>query len=105
MKKTITASESRRSPLSKSIDVVLSTEDGRALWAYLFHACGYNATSLTIKGDREVAQLSTECKEAQRKIYIDLRNLASRELRAKAEELAETSVAVPDVTPEEERKK
>lgn len=90
--------------LAKDIDEVLRTETGRALWAHLFHACGYNQSSLTLNRQTgEIAVLSTECKEAQRRIYIDLRGRASRELLAVAEQLAEAPIAAPK--PEEERKK
>lgn len=88
--------------LAKSVDEVLRTEAGRALWVHLFHLCGYNTTSLSRKNDGEVAPLSTECKEAQRLVYIRLRGLASPELRAVVEQMAEAPVAAPK--PEEERK-
>lgn len=86
--------------LRSHVNAVLQTESGKALWAHLFHECGYNVTSLTRKADGEVAALSTECKEAQRLIYIGLRKLADRGLLAKAEELAEAPA--PAVQPKEE---
>ena len=92
------------SPIKQHVDAVLRTESGRAFWAHLFHECGYNVSSLTRKADGDVASLPTECKEAQRLVYINLRKLASRELLAKAEELAETPVVAPKPQ-EEERKK
>lgn len=90
--------------LGKHIDAVLRTESGRALWAALFHACGYNVSSLRFNQQTgEIAVLSTECYEAQRRVYINLRRLASRELLAVAEQLAEVPVFVAQL-PEEERK-
>jgi hypothetical protein len=103
IKKTVIPVAVTDEKLAKNIDEVLRTEAGRALWAHLFHICGYNQSSLTLNRQTgEVASLSTECKEAQRRIYLDIRNRASRELRAVAEELAETPIAAP--IPEEERK-
>ena len=90
----------REEKLNRSIDEVLRTEAGRDVWAFIFNLCGYNTSSLTSKNDGEVAPLSTECKEAQRLVYIRLRNRASKELLAAVEQLAES----PIVKPEEERK-
>ncbi len=103
-KTTIKGDES----LGQHIDAVLKTESGRALWAYLFHACGYNASSLSrLPGGGDILPLATECKEAQRLVYINLRKLASRELLVKAEDIAETlplTIATP-IPNEIERKK
>ena len=88
--------------LRRSVDAVLRTEHGRALWAHLVVKCGFFETSLTRTSNGEVAPLSTECKEAQRLLYLNLRKLASPELRAVAETLAE--VSVPITTPEEDAK-
>ncbi len=102
-KKITIAISAEEEKLAKSIDEVLRTEPGRVVWAHLFHICGYNQSSLTLNRQTgDVAVLSTECKEAQRRIYLDLRNRASRELRAVAEELAETPIAAP--TPKEEER-
>ena len=82
--------------LGQSIDAVLKTEAGRTLWAYLFHACGYNVSSLSRNPSTgEMDRMSTECKEAQRFIYVNLRKLASRELLRVAEDLAETPIPQP----------
>lgn len=79
----------RAAALRMAVDEVLKTPAGRRVWAALFHACGYSVSSLTTRPDGEVAPLSTECKEAQRLIYINLRKLASRELLRGAEDFAE----------------
>lgn len=84
--------------LNRNIDEVLRTEAGRAVWAHLFHLCGYNTSSLTQRKDAEIAELGTVGKEAQRLVYIRLRNRASKDLLAVAEQLAETPV--PVVKPE-----
>lgn len=94
--------------IGKSIDAVLRTDEGKDLFAHLANVCGFFVTSLTHKrSDGEVAVLTTECKEAQRLVYLDLRKLASRGLLAEAEALAEDPKPEPvvaDKIPEEERK-
>ena len=87
--------------LETAVNEVLRTPEGRRLWVHLFRACGYNVTSLTRKSDGDVSPLSTECKEAQRLIYINLRQYAAWDLRRVAEEMAELPV-VKSI--EEERK-
>jgi len=93
--------------IGKSIDAVLRTDDGKAVWAWLFHACGYNRSSLRIsRVTGDLAPLSIEAAAAQRDIYVELRGLASPGLRAEAEELAEMPAPkIEEVKPEEERKK
>lgn len=73
-----------------AVDFMLKNEHGKIVWAYLFDACGYNVSSLTRKLDGDIATLSTECKEAQRLVYINLRKLASRELLVAVEDAAES---------------
>lgn len=73
-----------------AVNALLKTPHGRTFWAHLFEVCGYNVSSLTKRGDGDIAVLSTECKEAQRLIYINLRKLASRELLAPVEDAAES---------------
>jgi hypothetical protein len=90
----------RESEIRVAVDVVLRTAAGRKLWAYLFHACGYSVTSLSHRADGEVAGVATECKEAQRLIYLNLRKLASPELRAQAELEAESQ---PQPTTQKEK--
>lgn len=90
--------------VKKSVDLVLQTDAGKVLWAHLFHRCGFGVSSLVVKADGEVAPMATECKEAQRLIYIDLRKLADRELLAAAEFLAETPATPAAKSVEEERK-
>jgi hypothetical protein len=64
--------------------------------------CGFFQTSLTRKSDGEVAELSTECKEAQRLLYLELRRRAPRTLLREAEDLAERLLTEK---PKEEEKK
>ena len=76
--------------IGRAIDAVLQTEAGRIFWAHLFRVCGYNVSSLTRQvHSGEIAALSTECKEAQRLVYINLRKMASRDLLVAAEDVAE----------------
>lgn len=75
-----------------AVDAVLKSEHGKILWAYLFEACGYNVSSLTKKLDGDISVLSTECKEAQRLVYINLRKLAPRALLVAVEDAAESDV-------------
>lgn len=100
-KKVVVSPEEEK--LNKNIDEVLRTEAGRAVWAHLARRLGFFESSLSRKADGEVAVISTECKEAQRLVYIELRRRASRELLVVAEALAEAPVLVAP-KPEEERK-
>lgn len=72
-----------------AVDFILKNEHGRVFWTHLFNACGYNVSSLTKRIDGDISVLSTECKEAQRLIYINLRKLAPRELLVAVEDAAE----------------
>lgn len=102
-KKVVSSKETNK--LKIAVDEVLRTPHGRALWAHLFNQCGYNVTSLVRKVDGEMAPMATECKEAQRLVYINLRSLASPTLLAKAEELAEKQTKIqPQAETERERK-
>lgn len=83
------ARQAARRKLLAAVDQLLKTEAGREVWAHLYDACGFKKSSLTRVANGDVAPLSTECKEAQRLIYLDLRKLATPELLAKAEFFAE----------------
>lgn len=90
----VEASELRRKKeaqrLRIAVDFILKNEHGKIFWAHLFDACGYAKSSLTKRLDGDVSVLSTECKEAQRLIYINLRKLAPRELLVVVEDAAES---------------
>lgn len=92
--------------IGKSIAAVLRTDEGKDLWAWLFHTCGYNRSSLRIsRVTGDLAPLSIEAAAAQRDIYVELRGLAPRGLLIEAEDLAETPPPkIEEVKPEEERK-
>lgn len=79
-----------------AVDAILKTEHGKVFWAHLFKVCGYNVSSLTKKLDGDISVLSTECKEAQRLIYINLRKLASRELLVAVEDAAESDLLIEE---------
>ena len=97
--------------LAYSFDSVLRTPEGQVVWAWLARRLGFFSTSLRQKADGEVAVLSTECREAQRLVYLEMRSIPTRELRAMAEEFAELAPPVLTTTPaaaqskDEERKK
>lgn len=71
------------------VDSFLKSEEGRLLWAHIFNLCGYSKSSLTRMAGGDIAPMSTECKEAQRLVYIELRKLATPELLSSAEFFAE----------------
>lgn len=79
-----------------AVDFILKNEHGKIFWAHLFRECGYNLSSLTRKTDGDIAVLSTECKEAQRLVYINLRKLASRELLVAVEDAAESKDVIEE---------
>ena len=83
----------KRQNLLRAVDEVLKSAAGQIFWAHLFEISGYSVSSLTKKADGEIAELSTECKEAQRLLYINLRKLPSRELLRAAEAYAESEVS------------
>ena len=89
--------------LHKSVDAVLRTPEGRALFAHLFNVCGYNRSS-TVADPANGAVLaeSTAYNEARRGVYIHLRQLASYDLLKAAEEIAERTEikSVPPTTTE-----
>ena len=93
----------KRTKLARSIDKLLQTDEGRDLWVYLFHECGYNKSSLRLsRASGELLPLSTEAAEARRLLYIEPRALASRDLLSSVEAQAETPVVAPEK--EEEKK-
>ena len=85
------AEEKRRKEgrLRQAFDWLLRQENGRLVWAKIFDLCGYNKSSLAYFAAGDVAPMKTECKEAQRLIYMDLRKLVPPELLVEAEYEAE----------------
>ena len=92
------ADEKRRREvrLRVAFDWLLQQENGRIVWAHIFNLCGYNKSSLAYFAAGDVAPMKTECKEAQRLIYMDLRKMVASTLLAKAEFEAEFGV-VPEL--------
>lgn len=87
--------------IKTAVDTVLKTEAGRALWVWLFRRCGYNKSVLIVsRTTGDVAPLSVEARGAERDVYVDLRRLATPELRVVAEQIAEAIVK-----PQEEERK
>ena len=87
--------ERRLATVRGAIKEMLRTPTGVIFWSHLFDLCGYNKSSLTRKLDGEIAPLSTECKEAQRLIYLELRKLAPPDLLMRAEDTAEHGEPTP----------
>jgi len=80
--------------IGECADAVLRTEEGRALWAYLYRYCGFHQTSLVYdKSTGGIELVTSALNEARRGVYIHLRGIGSRDLVAKAEEIAEAPVA------------
>ena len=80
----------REAKIRVAIDAVLKTPAGRELWAYLFHLCGYNQSSIAVGPDGDVQDRATQHNEARRLVYIQLRKLASRSLLVPVEDAAES---------------
>lgn len=68
---------------------LLKQENGRVVWGEIFRLCGYNQPSLSFFTAGDVAPLKTECRDAQRVVYLQLRKLAPPDLLAQAEFEAE----------------
>lgn len=90
--------------LRRDVDAILRTEPGRRFWAHLARRLGFYQSSLRRRPDGEVAALSTECLEAQRLVYLELRQIPSRALLTPAEELAEAPTPLAAKSTPEERK-
>lgn len=72
------------------VDAVLKDENGRELIGWLFLRCGYNKSSFVVDPTTfEVRADSIIHNEARRRVYIELRNLATGSLLAPVEEAAE----------------
>ena len=75
--------------LRRAVNRVLDSDDGRILWRWLFNRCGFVKPALAYFVAGDVAPMKTECLAAIRDLYLDLRALASPDLRVKAEDFAE----------------
>lgn len=76
--------------LRGSVDAVLRTEEGRAVFAYLFHDSLYNQNTTSVHPQTgETLPGATAFNDGRRALYISLRRLASYDLLQAAEELAE----------------
>lgn len=75
-----------------AFDWLLKQENGRIVWGVIFRLCGYNKPSLSFFAAGDVAPLKTECKDAQRIVYLELRKMVPPELLAQAEYEAEFGV-------------
>ena len=92
--------------MRQAFDWLLKQENGRIVWAKIFDLCGYNKSSLSYFAGGDVAPLKTDCKEAQRLIYMELRKMVSPDLLAKAEFEAEFGVVkTPEAEPTKGEKK
>ncbi len=75
--------------LRRAFDALHRTDWGRIVWSYFYDKCGAGKSSLARMATGEVAPLTTECKEAQRLIYLEARKLVTPELLAETEFFAE----------------
>jgi hypothetical protein len=75
--------------LRRAVNRILDSEDGRVLWRWIHGRCGFVKPSLAYFAQGDVAPMKTECLAAIRDLYLDLRALASPDLRVKAEDFAE----------------
>ena len=71
------------------IDNVLATDSGKRLFIWLRGRLGFTKSSLSRKRDGSVDEVATDALEAQRLIYLELRNAASLELLHPVEEMAD----------------
>lgn len=83
------AREKQDQEVRAAVAEVLRTDAGRVLWAELVRRCGFFSTSLVFISGGDVAKISTEGREAQRYLYLKLRELAPSELLRRAEALAD----------------
>lgn len=75
-----------------AFDWLLKQENGRIVWSVIFRLCGYNKPSLSFFSSGDVAPMKTECKDAQRVVYLELRKMVPPELLSQAEYEAEFGV-------------
>ena len=87
----------------KMVERAGSTEAGRDLLAWLAVRCHQFRSNLMRLHNGDVSSLSTECREAQRAIWLELRQQMPVEMRHSIEAQAETVLVVKPQ--EEERKK
>jgi hypothetical protein len=80
--------------LRRAVNRILDSEDGRVLWRWLFNRCGFVKPALAYFAVGDVAPMKTEVLAAIRDVYLDLRAIASSDLRVKAEDFAENGTAV-----------
>ncbi len=83
--------EAKAAKLRASVDEVLRTEAGRALFVHLFHICGYNQADIPQDALKHVDSGELLYNTTRRSIYVKLRALASRALLTPVEEAAEIS--------------
>lgn len=102
-KKTVPVSEGAVS-LAKALETLAQLDEGRIVLAHLARRCGFFESGLLRKGDGEIASMATECKAAQRVIWVELRQQLPVAMRHAIEEFAEAPVPVAAHS-EEERKK
>lgn len=76
----------------KMVRACAGNDAGREFMAWLARRCGQFQSSLTRKADGEVAELATEAKEAQRLIWVEVRDALSIEGRHGIESLAEMQI-------------
>ena len=89
------------------VDGVLRTDAGKRFFIHMWNRCGFAKSSLVHKRDGDINEDSTKALEAQRLIYLEMRNAASLELLLPVEETAEQQARVKPLAakPQEEVRK
>ena len=92
----------RNEETKKAVDVVLGTEEGRLVFAHIFHLCSYNMNSSVVDPrNSEILPSSSAYNDGRRSVYVGLRRLASYDLLKAAEDLAERPVPAAPASKEE----
>lgn len=89
------AREDEESKFEAHVYRALLTEEGRAIFKFLFNRCGYSKKSLALGRTGEVLNDDTLYNEARRGVYIELRGFAPLEALMKVELAAEEEHRAP----------
>lgn len=89
----------------RAVDVLLGLPEGRTVFKWLHRICGFSRSTIVIDQLGRVETDSMLHNEARRRVYIELRNQASRVLLTPVEEEAELQVKTTWQSTEEDAKK
>lgn len=96
------AKAKRAAQLKRGVEKILKDADTREVWKHIHWLCGWDASSVVLKTDGEVALTASVCNEQKRDVYRRLRKLAPRTVLSLVEEEAES--APEAAQPEEDAK-